>query len=518
MIERIYVRKLILIFALLPSLVNAEQIDLQTDERTVFYGEHRGSKLGEGVTAGDFDGDGIDDLLIGASWADGNDAGDRKDCGRCYVFFGSPERSAPEGAVALAEADILFIGIDAGDQLGRRVLAGDMDGDGFDEIILATMYADGPDRDRESCGEAYVFFGRNRDAFPDTIDLSHVPADFTVSGAGMKDFLTGEATTGDLDGDQKIDLILGAFYGDGPGDERYHAGEVAIIFGRERGDFPKRIDLSTDPVPTVYGAEPSDTFGRAIACGDLDGDGFEELIVGAYYGDGPGNIRINAGETYVIWGRQGNEFPMEIDLADGEQTVIYGEWDGDVSGRSVASCDLDGDGKDEVLISAHLASIDREANDRSDEGMVYILFGGSRDRFSGQLDLRVDADCRITGTASIDNLGWPVVPCNWNDDGREDLLIIAKQSRGGVIDRRHCGQAYILTGRARGDFPEYLSIDGHAEVSVAGANEGDLLAFDAVVLDWNGDGKPEIALGVPESKGATSHDPRTGEVNVVYTR
>lgn len=494
----------------------ADKVDLQFDESVVIYGPERGCRLGEGVTGGDFDGDGIDDLLLGAPWSDGPE-GERQSCGAVYLFFGSPERGVQPGGIDPATADLVIMGGGREEQLGRHVTATDIDGDGRDELILGAMYADGEQGNRRDCGGAFIFFGRSRELFPPSIDLAETRADLTVLGAGEKDFLTGELAVGDVNGDGLGDMVLGAFYGDGPENDRYHAGEVAIVFGRARDLFPDTIDLADGSCPMIYGAEATDTFGRAIAVGDLDGDGRGDVIVGAYYGDGPDNTRINGGETYVMFGRDESEFPGISDLSEGAELVIFGERDGDVSGRSIASADMDGDGLDEILISAHKSSADFDLDPRGNHGQLYVIYGAERGRFPGTMDLRTDADCRVTGTAGHDNLGWPVVTGDWDGDGRADLLVIAKQSSGDDLQRNGAGQAYLIKGWDRGERLESITINAAAALSIVGSDEKDYAAFAAALLDWDGDGRSEICLGIPHSMGADNSSPQTGDVNILFT-
>ncbi len=494
----------------------AAVIDLHFDSHVVVYGPERGCRFGEGLAAGDFDGDGIDDLLISAPWSDGP-GGERANCGKVYLFFGSPDRREEMGEVDAAEADVVFTGARREDQLGRRLSAADLDGDGRDDLVLGTMYGDADDGARRNCGQAFIFFGRSRDRFEENVDLAESAADVTVSGADEKDFLAGEMCTGDIDGDGLGDLILGAFYGDGPDDDRYHAGEAVIIFGRERKAFPAEIDLAKDPNPTIYGAEATDTFGRSLAAGDLDGDGRDELIVGAYYADGPENTRINAGETYLFFGRNRYDFDKVIDLADSTEVVISGEWDGDVSGRSVATADMDGDGLDDLLISAHKSSAEHDLDPSGDQGRIYVIYGAPRDRIPGRIDLRRAAPGWIVGGERSDNLGWPLAAGACSPDGATFLLAGAKQADGEDRERTEAGAAYLVGPWKRSDLAGGIPIDSIASLTIIGADPKDYTPFDAVLFDWDGDGRCEAALGVPSSQGKDGNSPQTGEVSVVFT-
>jgi hypothetical protein len=378
------------------------------------------------------------------------------------------------------------------------------------------MYGTGPDGHRAGCGEARVFFGRPRDELPERIDLSESEADITLYGAETHDRFAGEMAFGDLDGDGLQDLAIGAFYGDGPIGDRYHAGEVSLLFGDKRSRLPRVVDRARDRLPTVFGPEASDTFGRAIATGDVDGDGREDLIVGAYYGDGPGNTRINAGETFLVFGRERSAFPDVLDLAEEGATILYGEQDGDVSGRSVATADLDGDGLRDLLIGAHLARFRSSPSSQGNCGAVYVVFGRARDSWPRAIDLRIDADARIEAEEENDQLGWPIAGGSWGSEG-DVALVFARGSNGGDLRRSKAGELFVLGRCSREDLARAEMIRSAARFSLVGLDERDRAAADAVLLDWNGDGRSEIALGVPEAAGEKNLLPQCGEV-VIWSR
>ncbi|MBN1826963.1 MAG: FG-GAP repeat protein [Candidatus Eisenbacteria bacterium] len=500
------------------TAVSAEgrRYDLQFEKKAILYGEQRSGNMGNAVAAGDFDGDGIDDLAVATPGADRSDP-DRKIAGRIDVYFGGPERRADEAHTGTGEADWVIFGGGEKDGIGYSLVAGDLDGDGRDELVVGSIFLDGPDGERVNCGGAYVFYGGPRHEGRRVIDLAREPADIAIFGAEAKDHLTGDMAAGDLDGDGRDDLVLGAFYADGPENGRHHCGEAHVLFGAPRSALPPVIDLAETTLPWIYGAEASDTFGRALAIGDLDGDGKGDIIGGAYYADGPDNERINAGEVYVLYGRPRDRFPSETDLTDGADLHIYGEAEGFVTGRDVAAADMNRDGRDDMLIGAHFGTVDPRDTEGSRDGVLYIVYGRPERGMVGVLDLGTNADCRIHGGESHEQLGWPLITGVIDEEGNEAVIAVAKKSSGGELARHEAGEAYFISSRPlRETLRGRISIDEAADFSVVGSNERDKAAFSGAVLDWNGDGRPEIALGVPDAGGPSGDAPSAGETILFF--
>lgn len=250
---------------------------------------------------GDVNGDGIDDILIGAYRA--NVSG-RADAGQTYVVFG--DSTSPGASFDLSGLDgnngFAIDGITANDTSGRSVaIAGDINGDGIDDILIGAPFGDPPSR--TDGGEAYVLFG-SADPAPGTFDLSALDGNngFLINGgAGGDNLGVSVAAAGDIDGDGIDDLILGAYNADLPG--RGAVGQAVIVLG-SRDAFDAALDVAgliEEDGFLINGILGNDNAGRAVAgAGDFNGDGVDDLLIGAPGADPGGNA--SAGQANLVLG------------------------------------------------------------------------------------------------------------------------------------------------------------------------------------------------------------------------
>ena len=258
--------------------------------------------------------------------------------------------------------DIRVLGADAGDESGLAVACGDINGDGYLDIIIGAPYADPPGG--ANGGETYVIFGSSLPA--STIDLSTQSADIIIYGADGNDYAGWSVACGNVNNDEYDDIIIGAYGADPPGGA--NAGETYVIFGSSSP--PATIDLSTEADITVSGAAAADCSGYAVASGDVNGDGFHDIIIGALYAD-PGG-RSCAGETYVIFGGSFPSPPYIVDLSTQSADItVLGAAADDVSGFAVTSGEVNGDGYMDIIIGAFVA----DPGGRTNAGETYVVFG-----------------------------------------------------------------------------------------------------------------------------------------------
>ncbi|VVH56952.1 hypothetical protein formerly called flagellar hook-length control protein FliK, partial [uncultured Gammaproteobacteria bacterium] len=323
----------------------------------VINGESAGDNSGYSVSnAGDVNGDGLDDLIVGAGRANLNG---KSKAGKSYIVFGKQDADTIElSAIAAGKGGFVINGESAKDYSGHSVSsAGDVNGDGLDDLIVGTREA-----------KSYIVFGKQD---TNTIELSIIAVGtstggFVISGESMRNHARfSVSSAGDVNGDGLDDLIIGAD----------SAGKSYVVFGKQDS---AAIDLSVIVAGkntigfVIKGESRHDYSGYSVSsAGDVNGDGLDDLIIGANSANPSGKIK--AGKSYVVFGKQGTD-PIELSaiVAGTGGFVINGESANDYSGYSVSSAgDVNGDGLDDLIVGAYLAA----PSGKSQAGKSYVVFG-----------------------------------------------------------------------------------------------------------------------------------------------
>jgi len=451
-----------------------------------------GAQSNDGLSAvagGDINGDGHADLVVTAPTADGPDDS-RPDAGEAYVILG------PRGEtldLSRDKPDVTVLGAGSGDFLGFAVGVGDVNGDGFADILLGAPLADGPDDQRPDAGEAYVIFGGP--ALPSVLDLAQEEAGLTVFGAGPDDRLGAALAAGDASGDGSDDILVGSFLADGPDDTRYQAGEAYLFLGSPQLSG-KRDAAQGEYDLALVAQDPDDQLGHYLAMGDLDGDQRDDLVVSAFRADGPGNARSDGGEVYVLF--HAAELKGVVDLAlTRPDLTAYGARALDDFGGAVAAADLNGDGFADLTVGAPRADGPDQARDGA--GEAYVFFGGpgligSRDVAQGQ------QNATLLGASPGDRFGTAPMSADLDGDGLAEVIAGAERGDGPDERRQEAGEVYVV--RASADLPAMLDMAGRSySAIVLGARDGDTLGASLATTDWDGDGRSDLLISAPLADG-----------------
>lgn len=321
--------------------------------------------LGYDMTSADLNGDGLDDLIIGAynalnpiGWS----------TGAAYVFFAGPQYTSPMTIDLASEpADITIFGADGNDNLGQDLTTGDVNGDGIKDLIVG---ADTALYSQDKLGRVYVFFGCLNWPANHQIDLASEVADITIIGPDWGSALGTSVASGDINGDGIDDILTGASSYDGPPQSR---GICYAIYGRTSFSAGQVFDMRSAPADlTCLGEAYMNFLGHGMSVGDLDGDGLAEWVVTSANISGSEDFD-GTGQGYVIAGSDAFPSTHVIDLSIHQPTMKIlseGKYH-ELSAYDNKLRDLNGDGIDDLIIAAPGASLP----DRPFCGKIHIIFG-----------------------------------------------------------------------------------------------------------------------------------------------
>ena len=399
-------------------------------------------------------------------------------------------------------------GLSAGDRLGASISnAGDVNNDGIDDFIIGAPEANG------GKGEAYVVFGR-QGSFAATFDLSTLNGTngFAITTAGSAAGLQGYSVSaaGDVNNDGIDDILVGA-----PETGGTDFGTAHVIYG-SANPFAASIDMFgvAPPVASTFrGSGSNDAFGESVAgIGDFNGDGIDDFAVGV-----PG-ASANAGYSYVVFGQTG-DFAASVDagdIANGTQpgfqigtTLGNGQMIGtDVTGIG----DVNGDGLDDLLVSAPLADVGGNA----DQGQAYVIYGNAAAPDVNVGLLSSATGFAIDGFLAGQELGSSVAGVGDVDgDGTDDFLV-GSESFG--VNNADLGSAYLFFGDAQNTSASVgvNSLDGSTGYRFIGLDLGDNMGSSvAHAGDIDGDGFEDFIIGAANADGDGNTIIDAGEAYVV---
>ena len=438
-----------------PVLMSAAETQLESDQR--------GALLGFSVAgAGDVNGDGYADVIVGA-WR--YDAGE-KDEGAAFIFHGSAS-GIPDASPATANTRLESDQVGA--EMGEKVAgAGDVNGDGYDDVIVGAWHYDAGEIDE---GAAFIFYGSAAGIASGSVASANARLESNQAGAN---FGLSLDSAGDVNGDGYDDVIVGTGH--------YNAGEteegaVFIFNGSAAGITSGHPDTANT---RITGEQAGAMLGTSVAgAGDVNGDGFADVIVGAQAFDAG---ETDEGAAFVFLGSASG-------IPDATPATADARFEGDQAeawmGVTVGGAgDVNGDGYDDVIVGARRYDLEG-----SDEGAAFIFQGAASGLTSGGPSI---ARTRLTGDQSGGWLGSSVDSAgDVNGDGYADVIIGASRYDTSEQDT---GAAFLFLGSASG-------VANGGPASAYAAFEADQLnarmGYGASGAgDVNGDGFGDVIVGI----------------------
>ncbi len=490
--------------AIQPFVTPVDLAAINEDTGFTFIGASNYDDSGYAATsAGDINGDGFEDIIIGAAGAVG--AGTYGCAGEAYVIFGEPGLSfdMPQSLASLnGDNGFTIRGEEDYDHLGASIAAaGDVNGDDIDDIIIGARAVDGDGPLETNLGAAYVIFGAADIGDSGVLDVSALDGDngFRIEISESYAYAgTAVASAGDLNGDGVSDLAVSAPQAD-VGDDEF-AGAVYILFGAANIGASGSISLDTLAAPSgfrVEGAFEYANLGQALASGgDIDGDGFDELLIDRYVVRGAADLHTSADfNTLALNGPDG--------------FAITGIISGYASETALASGDVNADGFSDIILGDNDVTIGM----RYSAGETYVIFGSPTLGDSGAFNITTLDGAngfRIQGAEQYDRSGSAVAAGDINGDGFSDVITGAPRAEepGSFLS----GESYVILGAKDVGNSGTIDLDDPDSVpdafvfAITGAADYDYSGEAVGAADINGDGLEDVIIGARKADTPGMYD------------
>ena len=450
----------------------------------------------------DFDDDGYADLVVGAP---NEDVGDLNWAGAVNVIYGSDGKLASSGSQLFHQDVAGMQGVaEASDLFGNAVACGHFDGDQYEDLAIGA-YAERVGTE-DVAGAVQILHGSAAGLTTGNDLLIHRDRPGVAGDANFGDSFGWALTAGDFNDDGWDDLAVGVPEANvGP-----DTGEVQVFYGTPGGltfDDDERWYVSVTGVK----GKASEKFGRSLASGDFDGDGFADLAIGDPHRTVGGNVQ--AGAVTVLFGGAGGLTTRDQLIHRNRKGIAAAAGAGDLFGDSLAAADLDGDGRDDLVVDVSQDDIGGVAQ----AGSVHVLYGGGTglEKAGDEVWHRAKPGVKRAPHVS-DRFGRSVTVADFDGDGRGDLAVgVEFDDNGNTDDVEDSGSVHVFYGTPRGVDASRDEVWQQGTKGIKGSNDlydgfGGALAAG----DYNANGRADLAIGVRNER--VDGEGAAGTVQVVY--
>jgi hypothetical protein len=428
----------------------------------------------------DFNGDGYADQAIGAP---GEGVAGHAAAGSVTILYGSSSGLSSTGGQRLTAASPGVAGPPgAGFRLGQSIAAKDFNGDGYSDLAVGSPgESTGP---ITAAGAVHVFYGSATGIATAGNQRWTLNSTGVAGRAAAGDRLGSSLAAGDLNGDARADLVIGAPNKAVNGHLR--AGAIAILYGVGSGLEAGGSKLATErSLKVLHGSQPGERFGTSVAVGDFDKSGRDEVVVGSPFESIAG--KLGAGAVVVARG----DLSMRKTWSEATTGLIGDPSKNDHFGQSLAVGDMDGNGRDDLAIGE--PGWPRDPSTRG-AGSMRVIYGRLKGLNARGNQFWNQDSPGLTGFAEVnDHWGWTLTSGDYDNDGKDDLAV------GAPLDDRgesHSGLINLIYGAARG-----LTSTGSKQFlqDFSGMpdpiEEGNMFGYSLASHDFDGDGACDLAVG-----------------------
>lgn len=398
-----------------------------TQSSVVTGSNEDGDRFGFSLAAGNFNGDAYDDLAVGVPYEDTDGA---TDTGLVAIMYGSSGGLYPTHTESITQNSVNGASNETGDRFGYALAAGNFDNDNYDDLAIGVPYED--TGGANDTGLVAIMFGSSSGLLPSNTE---VITQTSVSDATNED---GDnfglsLAAGNFDNDAYDDLAVGVPREDTGGAD--DTGLLAILYGSSAGLYPVKSEVITQTSVNGTSNEDGDQFGWALAVGDFDDDGYDDLAASAPFEDHDG--AANTGMVALLYGSSSGLLPAQTEWIT-QNSADAGNELNDNFGAALTTADFDDDGHSDLVVGVPFEDVAAH----TDNGVVMVFFGGN----AGVLPARsywLRQGPFGGAEEDGDRFGSALAAGDFDDDGLPELAVGAPYEDVGVV--QNSGAVFVST-------------------------------------------------------------------------